>query len=105
MLGEINATLTKEEAELVFRTPKDNRLVVGPEMKPKVVVFIIKNYLLYHNEVKLEGFGPSISAVCTAAKILADEKVLTIDRIETDLAEEPHYGPKITLIVTKATNR
>ena len=105
MLSEINATLTKEEAELVFRTPKDNLLVLGPDMKPKIVVFMIKNYLLHYNEVRVEGFGPSISAACTAAKILADEKALTIDKIETDLVEEPKYGPKVNLVVTKATGR
>ena len=103
MHSEINATLTKEEAELVFRSPKDNILVLGPEMKPKIVVFMIKNYLLYHNEIRIEGFGSSISSACTAAKILADEKTLTIDRIETELTEEPKFGPQITLWVSKAS--
>ena len=102
MQREINATLTKEEAEIIMKIPKDNYLNVPIEMRPKILVFLIKNYLLHHKEVKIDAMGQAINSACTATKILSDEKYLNIDKIETDLVEEPKYGPKISFLVSKA---
>ena len=100
-MQDINATITKEEAEMMFRQPKNNILEVSKEMHSKMVLFMIKNYFLNFDRVEIRAVGTTIGMTVNAVKTLQDEEFLTIDKFATDLFGEQKFKPMVTIIVDK----
>jgi len=99
---ETNAAITKEEAELVFKTPTTNVVKVNKETSPKLLIYMIKNHLLHFEKVEIHASSLNIGKVVFASKMLEDEGAATIDKLETDLVgEEPKLKPKVHVILSR----
>lgn len=98
-MKEKNAAITKEEAEIVFKIPKNNILKITKDMKVKLVVFMIKNYFLHYDKIEIQAIGSSIGMACSATQLLSEEEFLEIEKLQTDLVGEVKFKPSITIII------
>jgi hypothetical protein len=100
-MQDIDATITKEEAEIMFRTPKTNIFEVGKTMNPNMVLFMIKNYFLNFDKVEIKAVGCSIGLAVNAVKALEEEEYLTVEKLATDMVEEGKFKPVVSITVDK----
>lgn len=99
---ESNVAITKEEAELVFKTPTINVIKVKKETTLKLLVYMLKNHLLHFETVEIHATGGNIAKAVTAAKVLEDDHSGVLNKLETDLVgEEPQLKPKVHIIVAR----
>ena len=87
---------------MLMKKPKTNTILVKPDMKVKMLLFSIKNHLMHYKEVHLEAVGRAIGKALSASKLLEEEKVGTIEKLNTDLiGEERKYSPKVLVTLAK----
>ncbi len=100
-MQDMNATITKEEAEIMFHQPKNNILRITKDSNSKMVLYMIKNHFLHFDRVEIQAVGVAVGMTVNAVKALQDEEFLNIDKFATDLAGEQKFKPVVTIIVDK----
>ena len=101
-MEDIDATITKEEAEfMMFNQPKNNILQVSQTMNHSKVVILIRNYFLNFDKVEIQAVGSSIGTSVNAVKALQDEEYLTIEKFATDLVGDNKFKPMVSIIVDR----
>ena len=100
-MSEKNASISIEEANILLKIPETNELLIDTKMKVKMVLFLIKHYLMNFKEVKIIAEGESIGKALTASQTLKRENIAEIKNLETDLVDEEKKNiPKIIIILT-----
>lgn len=101
-MEDIDATITKEEAELMmFNQPKNNILQVSSTMNNPKLIIMIRNYFMNFDKVEIQAVGSIIGVAVNAVKSLQDEEYLTIEKFSTDLVGESKFKPMVSIIVDK----
>ena len=61
----------------------------------------VKDTLAQFENIQLEATGSAIGKCCTACKLLEEEGVILIEKMETDLIGEEKSKPKVTILVKR----
>ena len=100
-MNEKNASISIEEANILLKIPETNELEIDHKMKVKMVLFLIKHYLMNFKEVNISAVGESIGKALCAAQTLKRENIAEIKHLETDLLGEGKMSmPKIIIVLT-----
>ena len=67
----------------------------------KVLLLRIRNAMLQFETIQLEAIGSAIGKCCSACKLLEEEKLILIEKMETDLIGEDKTKPKVTILVKR----
>ena len=101
-MREENVAITKEEAEVIFKTPTSNIIKVSADQEVRILQYMIKHHILHFEKVELHATGRAIGVAVDAAKHLERDGTIVLDKLETDLeGEKKSYRPKVLLIVAR----
>ena len=86
----------------MLKKPEKNIIQVSNDHTLKLLLLIVKNHLLYFDTVELHAMGQAIGKSLSAAKLLENEGVLQIEKLQTDVdGEERRYKPMAFVKVSK----
>ena len=101
-MKETNVAITKEEAEIVFKTPTTNVIKVKKDTSQKLLGYMIKNHLLHFETVEISATRESIGKAVSAAKAVEEESAGVLSKLETDLiGEKPKLKPKVFIAISR----
>ena len=100
-MQDFDAAITREEAEIMFKQPKDNILKIGKATNTKMLPIMIKNYLMHFEKVEVLAVSSSIGLTLNAVKILQDEEYLVIEKLATDLIGDEKFKPSVSLTIMR----